>query len=56
MRSLNPAVKFISLLAVTFVLAFAHDPVLNLLVFTSCILAMLLSRVRIRTLDRKSVV
>lgn len=50
MRSLNPAVKFISLLAVTFVLAFAHDPVLNLLVFTSCILAMLLSRVRIRTL------
>ena len=50
MRSLNPAVKFISLLAVTFVLAFAHDPVLNLLVFALCVLALLASRVRIRTL------
>lgn len=50
MRSLNPVCKFVSLLAVTFVLASKHDPVWNLLVFAACVAAMLGSRVRLRTL------
>ena len=31
MRTLNPAMKFVTLLCVTFVLAFRYNPVLNLI-------------------------
>lgn len=50
MRTLNPAVKFLGLLLVTFFLAFRFNPALNLLVFVVCIAAMLLSRVKGKTL------
>lgn len=50
MRSLNPALKFVSLLAVTFVLAAKYDPVLNLAVFALSLAAMLCARVRLKTL------
>lgn len=36
MRTLNPAMKFVTLLCVTFVLAFRYNPVLNLAVFVLC--------------------
>lgn len=50
MRSLNPACKFIGLLAVTFVLAALRDPVWNLAAFLASMALILLSRVRLRTL------
>lgn len=50
MRSLNPACKFIGLLAVTFVLAALRDPVWNLTAFLASMALILLSRVRLRTL------
>ena len=50
MRSLNPAVKFLSLLAVTFILAYRFDALLNFFVFFLCLAAMLLSGVRPKTL------
>ena len=50
MRSLDPACKFIGLLAVTFVLAARRDPVWNLAAFLLSMAAILLARVRLRTL------
>ena len=50
MRSINPAMKFLTLLAVTFVLAWKYDPFLNTAVFLLCIAVMLVSRVRVKTL------
>ncbi len=50
MRSINPAIKFISLLAVTFFLAYRFDPVLNFAVFLISVAAMLLSGVRLKKL------
>ncbi len=50
MRSLNPACKFIGLLAATFVLASRRDPVWNLAAFVLSMAAILLARVRVRTL------
>ena len=50
MRTLNPAVKFIALLAVTLILAAKHDPILNFAVFLLSIAAILSARVKPRTL------
>lgn len=50
MRSLNPACKFTGLLAVTFVLAWRHDPVLNLIVSVLSILLILSARVKVKSL------
>lgn len=50
MRSINPAVKFISLLAVTFFLAWRFDPVLNFGAFFLSVGLMLISGVRPKTL------
>ena len=50
MCSINPAIKFISLLAVTFFLAYRFDPVLNFAVFLISVAAMLLSGVRLKKL------
>lgn len=50
MRTLNPAIKFLALLCVTFILAFRYNPLLNLLVFVLCILLLLASKVRVKTL------
>ena len=50
MRTLNPAMKFVTLLCVTFVLAFRYNPVLNLAVFVLCMAALLVSKVRLKTL------
>jgi energy-coupling factor transporter transmembrane protein EcfT len=50
MRKWNPACKFISLLIVTFVLAWWHDPILNLVVFAVCMCLILLSKVSVRGL------
>ena len=41
MRTLNPAIKFVTLLGVTFVLAFRYEPALNLAVFFLCMAALL---------------
>lgn len=50
MRRINPAVKFLTLLIVTFVLAYKFNAVLNLIVFAVCVLAMLFSGVRPKSL------
>ena len=50
MRTLNPAIKFVTLLGVTFVLAFRYEPALNLAVFFLCMAALLCSRVKLKTL------
>lgn len=50
MRSLNPACKFIGLLIPTFFLAAKHDPIVNLIVFGICMVGIIGSRVRFRTL------
>ena len=50
MRTLNPAIKFVTLLGVTFVLAFRYEPALNLAVFFLCMAALLSSRVKLKTL------
>ncbi len=50
MRSLNPACKFISLLAVTLLLAGLRNPWWNLAAFSASMLLLLLSGVRMRTL------
>ena len=50
MRSLNPACKFISLLAVTLLLAGLKDPWWNLSAFLVSMLLLLLSGIRMRTL------
>ncbi|MCF0137177.1 MAG: energy-coupling factor transporter transmembrane protein EcfT [Oscillospiraceae bacterium] len=50
MRSVNPAMKFLSLLAVTLILAYEYDLLLNLTVFAASVLLMLISKVRLRTL------
>lgn len=50
MRTLNPAIKFVTLLGVTFVLAFRYEPTLNLAVFFLCMAALLCSRVKLKTL------
>ena len=48
MRSLNPACKFVGLLALTFVLASRRDPVWNLAAFVLSMAAILSSRVRLK--------
>lgn len=50
MRTLNPAIKFISLLTVTLLLAFYYSPKLNLVVFVLCMAGILCSGVRVRKL------
>lgn len=50
MRSLNPACKFVGLLALTFVLASRRDPVWNFAAFLLSMIAILASRVRVKTL------
>ncbi len=50
MRAVNPACKFIGLLVTTFVLAWYHNPVLNLAVFGLSVALMLLSKVRVKSL------
>ncbi|MCI1965396.1 MAG: energy-coupling factor transporter transmembrane protein EcfT [Oscillospiraceae bacterium] len=50
MRSLNPAFKLIGLLAVTFLLAARHDPLLSLSAFVISLIAMLVSRVRLKAM------
>lgn len=50
MRTLNPAVKFIALLAVTLILAAKHDPILNFAVFLLSMASILSARVKPRTL------
>lgn len=50
MRTLNPAVKFVALLAVTLILAAKHDPILNFAVFLLSVAAILSARVKPRTL------
>lgn len=50
MRSLNPACKFVGLLALTFVLASRRDPIWNLAAFVLSMIAILSSRVRVKTL------
>lgn len=50
MRTLNPAMKFVTLLCVTFVLAFRYQPVLNLVVFFLCMAALPISHVKPKTL------
>lgn len=50
MRSINPACKLIGLLVPTFFLASLHQPLLNLAVFVLCLAALLLSKVRLKTL------
>ena len=50
MRSLNPACKFISLLAATLLLAGLRNPWWNLAAFAASMLLLLLSGVRMRTL------
>ena len=50
MRSLNPACKFISLLAITMLLAGLRDPWWNLAAFSVCVILLLLSGIRPRTL------
>lgn len=50
MRTLNPAIKFLALLFVTFILAFRYNPLLNLSVFAICMLLLFLSKVRAKTL------
>lgn len=50
MRARNPACKFISLLALTFVVAAAHDPILNGAVFLLSLVLLLVSRVQLKTI------
>lgn len=50
MRSIDPACKFVALLLPTFFLAARPSLFANTLVFLLCLLLMLLSRVRLRTL------
>ena len=50
MRSINPACKFAGLLVMTLVLAWWHDPVLNLAVFLMSVILILLSGTRVRSL------
>lgn len=50
MRTLNPAMKFVTLLCVTFVLAFRYQPVLNIVIFFLCMAALLISHVKPKTL------
>lgn len=50
MTKLNPAVKFVCLLVVTFVLAFLHSPICNLVFFAVCMVAALVSGVSAKKL------
>lgn len=50
MRSINPACKFAGLLVMTLVLAWWHDPVLNLAVFFLSVILILLGGTRVRSL------
>lgn len=43
MKSINPAIKLVTLIGVTFVLAFKYNAVLNLAVFAACIVLILTS-------------
>lgn len=50
MRTLNPAVKFVTLLAVTLILAGKHDPILNFAVFLLSMAAILSAQAKPKTL------
>jgi energy-coupling factor transporter transmembrane protein EcfT len=50
MRSLNPAIKFVSLLIPTFFLAAKPDPLINFAVFLLCLLLTVVSKVKAKTL------
>ncbi len=50
MRSINPAIKFVSLLAMTFFLAYRFDPVLNFAVFFLSLVILIASGVGIKRL------
>ena len=50
MRTLNPACKFLSLLVLTFTLASIRDPYWNLAAFALCMILIIISKVRIKTL------
>lgn len=49
MKSLNPSCKLIGLLAVTFIVAFVHNPIINLCIFAICMILTLTSGVKIRS-------
>ena len=50
MRAIDPTAKFFSLLVLTFVVAARHDPVFNMLLFGICMMALLASRVKVKTI------
>lgn len=50
MRTLDPTAKFISLLALTFQVAFQHNIIFNGAVFLLCLIALLTSKVKLKTL------
>ena len=50
MRSINPTIKFISLVVMTFILAFKHDPVLNLVVFAVCMILIIATKRNLKVL------
>ncbi len=50
MRRLDPTAKFFSLLALTFVAASRHDPVFNTVLFLLCLIALLIAKVRTKTI------
>ena len=43
MKRLNPAIKLICLAALTFALAFRHQPIINLIFFAGCVVSILIS-------------
>ena len=50
MRSINPACKFVGLLIPTLLLLLFYMPVLNVAVFLTCLLVILLSRPNLKVL------
>ena len=50
MKRLNPAVKFVCLMVLTFVLAFRHQPILNFAFFALCIVGILSSGTDVKKL------
>ena len=50
MKRLNPAVKFVCLMVLTFVLAFRHQPILNFAFFALCIVGILSSGIDVKKL------
>lgn len=50
MRKINPTIKFLSLLFVTLILAYRFDPVLNFAVFGMCMILIVISGVKCKTI------